>query len=318
MALFDHAVVWLRRERVLLPGVTVLAKLVAEVREKADKRLHATVTNAARRRDPRLPERLAALLEVPEDSRMSEWERLRRAPTRTSGPALAKALQRVDDLAALQVGRVRVDQVPPNRMKVLARVGAGSKAPALARMYDPKRTAVLVAEARHLQAVAIDDALDLFALLMAARLFSPARRATEGQRLAMLPRLEKASKTVASAGRILTDALAAAERTGKPLRPAAVWAAVEKEKKKTTREAVLDAIAVVEELVPDDDGSAEAAMRVALSGRYATARPFLALLGESCFGTPGTWTRSSPNCAPEAYRSAMRTWPGCPRSATLT
>jgi len=203
-------------------------------------------------------------------------------------------------------------------MKVLARVGAGSKAPALARMYDPKRTAVLVAEARHLQAVAIDDALDLFALLMAARLFSPARRATEGQRLAMLPRLEKASKTVASAGRILTDALAAAERTGKPLRPAAVWAAVEKVKKKTTREAVLDAIAVVEELVPDDDGSAEAAMRVALSGRYATARPFLALLGESCFGTPGTWTRSSPNCAPEACRSAMRTWPGCPRSATLT
>lgn len=115
---------------------------------------------------------------------------------------------------------------------------------------------------------------------MAARLFSTARRASDNQRLAMLPRLEKASKTVAAAGRILTGALVEAEQTGELLRPHVVWAAVEKDKK-LTRQSVLDAIAVVEDLVPDDDGSADAAMRVALAGRYATVRPFLALLGES-------------------------------------
>ncbi|GAA2062998.1 hypothetical protein GCM10009839_87830 [Catenulispora yoronensis] len=48
VALFDHAVAWLRREWVLLPGVTVLARLVADVREKADARLYATVAGAAR------------------------------------------------------------------------------------------------------------------------------------------------------------------------------------------------------------------------------------------------------------------------------
>ena len=64
---------------------------------------------------------------------------------------------------------------------------------------------------RHLEAAAVDDTLDLFALLMATRLFSPARRASAEQRLAMLPRLEKASKTVARAGRVLLDQLAAAE-----------------------------------------------------------------------------------------------------------
>lgn len=42
-----------------------------------------------------------------------------------------------------------------------------------------------------------------------------------------------------------------------------------------------EAIAQVEELVPDDSGSAESAMRAALAGRYNTVRPFLMLLGES-------------------------------------
>ncbi|MFD1546516.1 DUF4158 domain-containing protein [Nonomuraea guangzhouensis] len=41
-ALFDHAVGWLRRNRVLLPGVSVLARQVSEVRKVADRRLHHT------------------------------------------------------------------------------------------------------------------------------------------------------------------------------------------------------------------------------------------------------------------------------------
>ncbi len=135
-----------------------------------------------------------------------------------------------------------------------------------------------MAVARHLEAAAVDDTLDLFALLMATRLFSPARRASAEQRLALLPRLEKASKTVARASRILLDALAAAEASREPLDVAVLWSAVEAV---ASRAAVTEAISLVEELVPDEDGSAESALRAALAGRYNTVRPFLALLGES-------------------------------------
>jgi len=267
VALFDHAVGWLRRNRVLLPGVSVLARQVAAAREAAEARLYEALATAARRVDTGLPSRLVQLLQVPDGARVSELERLRRSPRRSSGPEMVKALQRAEQIAGLGVGRVEVEDIPANRLQVLARTGLGSKASAVARLGEPKKTATLVAVVRHLEAVAVDDALDLFALLMATRLFSPARRVSAEQRLAMLPRLEKASKTVARAGRALLDALGAAEGAGGRLDVAALWSAVELV---APRAVVVEAIGVVEELVPEDDGSADSAMRAALAGRYNT------------------------------------------------
>ncbi|MEV4018911.1 DUF4158 domain-containing protein [Nonomuraea angiospora] len=100
VALFDHAVGWLRRHRVLLPGVHVLARQVSEVRTAADKRLHATVAKATRRADPALPGELIDLLEVPEGKRWSHLERLRRSPTRLSGTGMARSLERLEEIAA--------------------------------------------------------------------------------------------------------------------------------------------------------------------------------------------------------------------------
>jgi hypothetical protein len=183
-ALFDQSVAWLRRHRVLLPGVTVLERLVGSVRERADERMYATVARQAERADSGLPGVLSELLVVPEDARVSELERLRQAPKRQSGPEMVRALRRADDLAALRLGRVAVGKVPLRRMKTLAKYGAGSKAPALARLHEPRKTATLLAVTRSLEAEAIDDALDLFALLMATKLISPARRKSGSDRLA--------------------------------------------------------------------------------------------------------------------------------------
>jgi TnpA family transposase len=278
VALFEHAVAWLRRNRVLLPGVTVLARQVAAAREATETRLYEALGGSARRVDPRLPQQLGDLLQVRDGSRVSALERLRQSPRRSSGPEMVKALQRADLLAELGVGRVEVTDIPANRLQVLARTGLGSKASALARLGEPKRTATLVAVVRHLEAVAVDDTLDLFALLMATRLFSPVRCASAEQRLAMLPRLETASKTVARASRALLAVLTAAEGSTDRLDVAALWAAVETVVPRTP---LIEAIGLVEELVPDDDGSAESAMRAALVGRYNTVRPFLNLLGDS-------------------------------------
>jgi hypothetical protein len=192
---------------------------------------------------------------------------------------MARALERVEEIAAFRLGRVDLSLVPVTRLASLARYGLISKAQAIERTPEPKRTALVAAVVRGLEAAAIDDALDLFTLLMVTRLISPARRVTERDRLAMLPMLEKASRTLARASRVLFTELESLEKRKSALDPGAVWVAIEK--KVASRSAVISALATVEQLVSEDDGSAETALRTALANRYNTVRPFLRLLGES-------------------------------------
>ncbi len=277
-ALFDHAVGWLRRNRVLLPGVSVLARQVSQVREIADRRLYATVAKATLRADRSLPGDLVGLLTVPEGRRFSYLEELRRPPTRTTGTAMKRALQRVDEIAVYRLGRLKLDELPPNRLSALARYGLGSKAQTLERAPEPRRTAMLTAVLRHLEAKAIDDALDLFTVLMATRLISAAKRRTDKERLSTLPQLEKASRTLALAAKVLIEELELAGEHGTRVDAAAIWRAVEEV---APRARISSAASLVASLVPEGDDSAETAMREALTGRYNTVKPFLSLLGET-------------------------------------
>ncbi|MCY1649300.1 Tn3 family transposase [Streptomyces sp. NPDC048212] len=279
VALFNQAVGWLRRNRVLLPGASVLAKQVAAVRSVTEKRLYATVANAARRADASLPADLVALLEVPEGRRISELERLRRPPTRTTGTGMAKALERMDEISAFHLGRVKLDKVPPNRLATLARVGLGSKAPILERTPEPRRTALLASVVRQLEASAIDDALDLFTLLMQVKLISAARRATDRDWMAARGQVAKAYRMVDGVFRLWSEQLDLMAASGADLDPGAMWRALETEI--GPREEVQAASKLVGELIGPGDDEAEAEMRRLLGSRYNTVRPFLSLLGES-------------------------------------
>lgn len=275
-ALFDQAVGWLRRHRVLLPGISVLTRQVTTVREAAAARAHTVLAEAAAAVDLMLPGRLRAALAVLPGMRFSELESWRRAPSRVSGPGMVAALDRASDLAGPRVREIDTAAVPANRLAALARYGLASKAPTLAALAEPRRTATLVATTRQLDAAAVDDALDLFDLLIVTRLVNPTRTASNVERLASLPRLERASRLLAGAHRELSATLAGAGSAQVDV--SAVWEAVERI---APREQLAGAMSTVEELVPDDEVGAEAAMRVALAERYRTVRPFVVLLAET-------------------------------------
>lgn len=86
--LFDLATARLAERKVLLPGVTVLTRLVASVRERTAARLSRVLARAV------LPEqraKLDQLLVVPAGTCQSALDRLRHAPTQVSAPALVAA-----------------------------------------------------------------------------------------------------------------------------------------------------------------------------------------------------------------------------------
>lgn len=81
-ALFGGAVAWLRERRVLLPGLSVLTRLGASVREAATERLWETLAAKPAPAQARL---LNTLLDVPPGGRLSDLDRLGKGPTSPSG-----------------------------------------------------------------------------------------------------------------------------------------------------------------------------------------------------------------------------------------
>jgi TnpA family transposase len=199
--LFDLATARLVEGKVLLPGGTVLERLVARVQDRAAARLWhllAQLPNAAQQAN------LEALMAVPDGTRSSPLDQLRRAPVRVSGPALVAALQRLDAIRALGVSALSVDHIPPNRLRALARYGAAARAQTIARMAPERRLATLLAFARAFELTAMDDALDLLDLLL-SDLVRTAQQTGEKERIRTLRDLDVAALQLWEALQVLLD-----------------------------------------------------------------------------------------------------------------
>jgi len=96
-------------EQILLPGHSVLARLVAGVRDRAARRLHTRLLAAA---PPEMRTRLEKLLIVPGGSRRSELDRLRRPPFTPTITGLVNALERLADVRALGAGDLDLSALP--------------------------------------------------------------------------------------------------------------------------------------------------------------------------------------------------------------
>lgn len=199
--LFDLTTARLAERKILLPGVSVLARLVASVRERAANRLFKVLSSLPNKKQIEILEKLLLIKEL---ARYSTLDRLRHSPTRVNAKSMLAAINRLSEIRSFGISDIDLSRIPPTRVKFLARLGAASRSAAIARMPDNKRIATLLAFTYLLEYTATDDVIDLFDLLVKG-LLSKSKREGEQQRLRTLKDLDAAALKLAEVVEVIID-----------------------------------------------------------------------------------------------------------------
>lgn len=254
--LFDLATARLAERKVLLPGVSTLAREVARIRDRVSQRLWAAIARAP---DLVQRERLLGLLTASEDSRVSQLDRLRKGPTSVTAPGLVGALERSDEVRALGVGGVDLTSVPEGRLEALSRYGMAAKSQQLSQMREDRRVATLLVTSQRLEEDAIDDAMDVLDSLVRETTSRIGRQGV-GARVKSLPALDEAARDLREALLVALDG----RHESVDALVEAVYATVPREKLEEASDTVLGLARPAEDVQAED-----------LVKRYSMVRRFL-------------------------------------------
>ncbi len=200
-ALLDRATTWMLAHKVLLPGATKLERFVAKLRQRVEVHLWRVLARGISQ-----PQQsgLEELLRVPDGARSSSLDTLRTGPAMVSGPALVRALERLNTVRSLSIAVPAAAAIAPNRIAALARFADKAKVTAVARLPTLRRAATLVAFVHTLEASAQDDAVEVLDMLL-HEIFGDAEKADRKARLRSLKDLDAVAMTLAQACTPLLD-----------------------------------------------------------------------------------------------------------------
>jgi hypothetical protein len=198
--LFDHTISWLCANKILLPGVTVLERFVAEIRSRMETRLwRLLIKNLTYEQQ----ETLNTLLVKNVEENQSLLDKLRKGPVRVSSTALVQALKRVELSRSISV-KLPLSRIPPCRLSTLARFANTAKITAINRLPFERKMATLVAFSHYFEASAQDDALDVLSTVL-HDLFSRAKQANHKTRLRTIKDLDLATTTLVDACKLVLN-----------------------------------------------------------------------------------------------------------------
>ena len=188
----------------------------------------------------------------------SRLDQLRSGPVMVSGPALIRALRRLDDVRGIGITLPAAAHIPPSRIAALARFANTAKVTAINRLPASRRMATLVAFALCLEATAHDDALEVLEALL-RDLFSNAEKADKKARMRSLKDLDRSAATLAAACKVVLDSSISDDN---------VRARLFNDLPRTTLEKALEEVNAL--IRPVDD-----VYFLALEARYRSVRRFL-------------------------------------------
>jgi len=199
--LFDRCTRRLTQRQVLLPGATVLAKLILRVRDEAAGQLYMDLEALL---TPSHKETLEVLLFVADFETRTPLEQLKDPPDRISVPALLTALERLKQIRAVGIGDISVSSFAESRLDALVRYAEGANAQTLSRLSPARRYATLLIYLQHLEKSATDDILLMFEGLMASQ-GNLSERKRRQERLRSLKDLDEAALALREVARVVLD-----------------------------------------------------------------------------------------------------------------
>ena len=195
LVLFDFATTWLVQNKILLPGASVLERLVARVIDRSNERLWRELTETI---DEIQAKHLLTLLEIVDDKRVSRLEWLRREERRASSRTIVSAINRLNAVRSLGVGQIGLSTLPLGRIKAMARYGLLAWAQTIENLEEKRRLATLLVLAQELEAVVQDEVLDLFIMIITNK-FKEAEKEGVKERLKALAKYDTAALSLRDA-----------------------------------------------------------------------------------------------------------------------
>jgi TnpA family transposase len=161
--LLDRATSWLTANKVLLPGVSTLERLVGRIRHRVHLRLWRAIAGALSEEQRA---RIEALVEQSTDA-FPTLEGLRATPSRRTPMELIRQLERIEAIRAYGLRPDTPTKIPIALVQRLSRIGRAIRPSALVLLQEPRRTATIAALFHTAEATALDDAIELFEVLVA-------------------------------------------------------------------------------------------------------------------------------------------------------
>ena len=147
----------LRKEKIILPAIPTIERMVWLTRTRAEKKIYAILTNSLSKRQKHELEKLVDLT-VNNNKTQLAW--LREIPGQSSPDSFIKVTKRLEFIKKMNI-KANIALIHPNRLLQLARIGARYEPHSFRRFNEAKRYALLVAHLITLSQDLTDHAIEI-------------------------------------------------------------------------------------------------------------------------------------------------------------
>jgi TnpA family transposase len=157
MYLIQTLIEELRKQKVILPGMTTIERLVWETKARAEEKVFNVLVRSLTEYNI---ERLNEVIENDKNGSKTKLSWLKEIPGQSSPDAFLKVIERLEFIRSMQI-TYNVESIHPNKLLQMARLGSRYNSQALQRFKENKRYAILVAYLSTLSQNLIDQAIEI-------------------------------------------------------------------------------------------------------------------------------------------------------------